>query len=707
MSRRFNWPGHKYLGPGNPLDGAEPVDEDDRIAKEHDEAYDRARNREDVRLADERAIDSFAREGSLHSVVGALGLGAKKAWEDVFGGTYPRMPPAKKPTAKKSTKPHAGKDQYRNTVAKLHTAWIAEGSRLPWKEYMRQNWKDTWNYMKEASATYQQRQDAIRKELEAHVAAGSDNQAGPSNKRGAEESADQPGTSKGAKSSKQSDLDGVNIDDWDPNDFDTGMFRMDVDSNEEVANPSQGADNVGSAGASGGRSGGGKSSSAGSGMIISIPKIPRANYVTRTYRKSWVFFSYAFAHQKLIPPLATEHNDIMTTPLLLIPVDLLGFYMDDTEWNLLRGRNVVVHCGASVRPLGCRMNFQINSSSSSWATSEFVPIGQSVIGLNTTMPIKNASINPSVTKPMVPDSLEKIDFSKLDEKLYGGRNATNRGMANMVPRHLNLYAAIILPTQEANNVVQRDYNNEYGGPKLDQYVERWLVNSCIGQPIVTYSYKPKNGVIRDNYDSIYINKESAAQEDPMFYTASGGSRTSVADATVPEAATTIGVQGKVKEATGGNVPNNWTNRFVARRYQSIEHYEEYRWDSGLVHGNIQPQVHVGLTAVPAINPATDNVDFQNASIYWAVDCELTVHQYEATQFHYGNVCTYYPSFYRTNADGTPREKQYTSGTAYNHHVDLREPFRISDNSGGNLEDEPEFQQPIPPGLASRSNKTFR
>ncbi|KAH8021836.1 hypothetical protein HPB51_018542 [Rhipicephalus microplus] len=32
--------GHRYLGPGNPLRNGDPVDEDDGLAKSHDEAYD-------------------------------------------------------------------------------------------------------------------------------------------------------------------------------------------------------------------------------------------------------------------------------------------------------------------------------------------------------------------------------------------------------------------------------------------------------------------------------------------------------------------------------------------------------------------------------------------------------------------------------------------------------------------------------------------
>lgn len=75
-------------------------------------------------------------------------------------------------------------------------------------------------------------------------------------------------------------------------------------------------------------------------------------------------------------------------------------------------------------------------------------------------------------------------------------------------------------------------------------------------------------------------------------------------------------------------------------------------------------MHVGLTAVPSINPANDNVDFQNTTCYWAVDCELLVHHYQNSQAHYNNPMTYHPEFYG------PEIKKYSSGLAFNHHLDL-------------------------------------
>lgn len=90
----MNFPGHNYLGPGNPVVNGEPVDEDDRIAQRHDIAYDEATSDEHIRAADRSAIGHFAQDyfttGNYHSAIGAIGLGIKYAGESVFGVQYPR-----------------------------------------------------------------------------------------------------------------------------------------------------------------------------------------------------------------------------------------------------------------------------------------------------------------------------------------------------------------------------------------------------------------------------------------------------------------------------------------------------------------------------------------------------------------------------------------------------------------------------------------
>nr|CAD7448507.1 unnamed protein product [Timema bartmani] len=58
--------GHSYIGPGNPLDNGEPVDKDDQIAKEHDQAYETAKSSKNIFDTDQRAIDAFAEDYKQH-----------------------------------------------------------------------------------------------------------------------------------------------------------------------------------------------------------------------------------------------------------------------------------------------------------------------------------------------------------------------------------------------------------------------------------------------------------------------------------------------------------------------------------------------------------------------------------------------------------------------------------------------------------------
>lgn len=94
-------PGHKYIGPGNELEG-EPIDKDDEIAQVHDNAYHQAKDKYSIVQEDDIAIHSFAKDaletGNVHSALGALGIGAKRVIETAIGVQYPRMPPTPAPT---------------------------------------------------------------------------------------------------------------------------------------------------------------------------------------------------------------------------------------------------------------------------------------------------------------------------------------------------------------------------------------------------------------------------------------------------------------------------------------------------------------------------------------------------------------------------------------------------------------------------------
>lgn len=93
----MNWPGYKYLGPGNNINNGSPVNIVDSIAKQHDLAYDNAKTKIDIRKCDLKAIDEFGKVEThgigeyVASAVGKYGLKTKYSVESVTGVLYPQM----------------------------------------------------------------------------------------------------------------------------------------------------------------------------------------------------------------------------------------------------------------------------------------------------------------------------------------------------------------------------------------------------------------------------------------------------------------------------------------------------------------------------------------------------------------------------------------------------------------------------------------
>lgn len=625
--------GHHYLGPGNPIRSGEPVDVDDAIAEIHDLQYQIGPS--DVSAADATAVDRFVgdfqRTGNLHSLIGGIGLQAKRTVEGITGQLYP------------NPMHRGGKADYKYATKRLSEIYRQHKKDNPssassWREFQKLHF------------------GALMREGRSKRGHGADEDGSGKRSRDDDGAAAGPSGLQEQRGGNQPET--VPDDDWDMAlrllDDPTGgsAGAPDVESMETLANPSKGGGVSGHSGRAGGQ------------MPVGLPRTPKTPYYTKTYRKNWIFFSYAFTHKRH----EINKNYLYTTPLQLIPVDLLAFYLDPTEFSLLFGRSVAVECKCRVTPWGCRMNFQTGQSESKWATSEFVAIGQATVGINNAMPGENRVYVANSQNPMTVDTLNTIDTNALHEKLYGDDNG--RGAAQMVPRHLNLYWTPKVALRSANN--ENRFTHQNGPPKFDQYIDRFLVNTTIGTPVVNYTYRPKKGIIADTYSCDYING------DNLFRAASRAQQLGLKAFSSAGGQLVEGVVTQEGRADPNEI-NNWHSSFVANLYQTIEHYDTYDWDRGHIHGNTQPQVHVGLTAVPAINPGTEGVDFQNASIYWCVESEITVHHYQNSCFHEGTMHTYNPSFYPNGY-----VKKYHTGQTYNHHPNLNEAhFYLDTREGAN------------------------
>lgn len=628
---RLVLPGHRYIGPGNSVRSGQPIDTDDAIAREHDLLYEVNSNR-DVSSIDAHAVDDFLSDFSLtgnwHSLIGGVGLQVKRQYESVFGQQYPAM----------SKRRHGGQEDYAYAVKQLKNIYRDNNpDNVPWSEFQKLHF------------------GSLLKEARDKRGYGTGVHSGASDRTNQRDTRGDADAAEAGPSNVQSDshipVDSVIDSFLAGSPSDDAMAQMDVETMETLANPSKGG------GTSSGRSGGGH----GVGMIVGIPRNPKTPYVTRTYTKNWIFFSYGFKNSRI----SINDVDYWCTPLSLIPVDILPFYMDPTEFTNLTGRTVAVSCRAKVVPLGCRMNFQTSATDNKWATSEFVAIGQSAIGLNTVMPGKNRVYNPVATRPMEVESTTPPNIVSLDSKLYG--NHDNAGAINLVPRHLNLYFCGITATQESAGATS--FSHKTGAPKIDGYTDRWLVNTAIGQPIIDYHYIPKNGLITDNMHS------DANNEKQIYRIRHSGLDAEITTATTntePPSAVPSVIKMKKHPLTEFDNFEGWTNFATFNYYQNIEEYSKYKWNRGHIEGIIQPQVHVGLTAVPAINPGSEQTDFQNASIYWQVSCELICHEYTNSCFHRGHSQTYDINYYPPSYI-----KKYHSGLQFSHFPNLHPDHQYS------------------------------
>lgn len=72
-------------------------------------------------------------------------------------------------------------------------------------------------------------------------------------------------------------------------------------------------------------------------------------------------------------------------------------------------------------------------------------------------------------------------------------------------------------------------------------------------------------------------------------------------------------------------PTDYLNRVSHNYFQSIEGLPYVDLKTGSVGGYTpQPQVHFGLLATPALNPATENRNFLNSSLYTVVKTECII-----------------------------------------------------------------------------------
>lgn len=378
---------------------------------------------------------------------------------------------------------------------------------------------------------------------------------------------------------------------------------------------------------------GNRSSATSSEGYIRIPRSIPFDPPSLTFRNSHIFYSYGYANVDVI-----KNNGLIvtSTPLAYIPVDYIPLYLTNAEFSRLPIGTKVKRVGVTVTCLGTRTSFDTGTSISGVATSEYVGIGMSVTGLNNKVSMKNYMYESAATNPMLPTGAKNIDEAQIVQRLWSDAES----MAHCVPRQLPYYACLHESQLTRGTSTGPQYGFPLGRYRLDKFVDRHLVSSGIGQQIAHYSYHPKRGYIRTPLPHMPAGISTMPSTNANTTTA--GTMTAIYGdimRTQPGVLRITPVVSKRSEQTGGtdkNAPsisdgdiNN--SRLRTTNPQDVDYYQAtieriscWKGDSGRQSIHAQPQLHVGLVAIPQLNPTTASTNYLNASAYWQIDTVMEV-----------------------------------------------------------------------------------
>lgn len=345
---------------------------------------------------------------------------------------------------------------------------------------------------------------------------------------------------------------------------------------------------------------------------------------TITFSKSRVFYTYGYAFKRVDITGYAAHSGI-ATPLCNLWVDFLPSYMSNSEWHQLPRGSIAKEVRVQVKVLGSRTSFETGAALSGIANSQHVPIGIVATNLNNKTYGNNVTYTSNADKPMIPTAITHLDPTKIIDKMYRDEPC----MVSGTPR--SGYGYWWYRQNKGDNTDASGGNN-FGQINLNQFSDTFMVSSATNKVIKNYTYKVKNGLI--TFPKNHIT--NVAYDKSKFYAMNGHSVTSkkmVQHNTMYDGQyiTSIGKTGE--EFIKTDITDDFddeeclTDNFVKNKYfRSLERPVVYnpRNPYDMSSRFAQPQLHVGILAVPQLSPSTESENFQTTTLYFDVSYELDV-----------------------------------------------------------------------------------
>ncbi|AGO32183.1 structural protein [Junonia coenia densovirus] len=557
--RGLTVPGYKYLGPGNSLNRGQPTNQIDEDAKEHDEAYDKAKTSQEVSQADNtfvnKALDHIVNAINLKetpgnafgAAIGAIGIGTKQAIEKHSGVIYPSV----------SGMSRQINSKYLNS----------------WHDWIEQNKHNNFEGIQLPEDFYTEEQTL------------SDSPMSEGTKRKADTPVEEGPSKKGAHNAPH------NSQGTDPQNPSSSGATTSIDVEMAMSLPGTG---------SGTSSGGGNTS----GQEVYVIPRPFSNFGKKlsTYTKSHKFMIFGLANNVIGPTGTgtTAVNRLITTCLAEIPWQKLPLYMNQSEFDLLPPGSRVVECNVKVIFRTNRIAFETSSTATKQATLNQISNLQTAVGLNKL----GWGIDRSFTafqsdQPMIPTATSAPKYEPITGTTgyrgmiadYYGADSTNDaafGNAGNYPHHQVGSFTFI---QNYYCMYQQTNQGTGGWPCLAEHLQQFDSKTVNNQCLIDVTYKPKMGLIKPPLNYKIIGQPTAKGTISV-----GDNLVNMRGAVVinpPEATQSV------TEST-----HNLTRNFPANLFNIYSDIEKsqilHKGPWGHENPQIQPSVHIGIQAVPAL-----------------------------------------------------------------------------------------------------------
>lgn len=227
---------------------------------------------------------------------------------------------------------------------------------------------------------------------------------------------------------------------------------------------------------------------------------------TRVYRKTWQVFTggYQFKRGAVTNDnpqiLVTNAWDYLNTPYAVFDPNLLAQYMTITEYNQLPVGAYAKKATCKITPVGYRLPFATNDTSSGYANSQTLVQIVTGVGLNKMLNMRVAGYTADNSDLTLPTGY--TEPSPNETFFYGTGISTGAGTIGLCTGqagHWNKYATIYNPRSGVQG------SNLGRSPLLMNHVKIQNVNDTKGIPVIDYEYHFKNGLLVGQDDmSIHI-----------------------------------------------------------------------------------------------------------------------------------------------------------------------------------------------------------